>query len=50
MGEILTLLMPDDFDLVELETALSEAEACGASTAVRILEIIRWEYIAQIGA
>jgi len=50
MGEILTLLIPDDFDLVELEAALSEVEACGASTATRILEALRREYAAQIGA
>lgn len=50
MGEILTLLIPDDFDLVELEAALAEAEACGASIAIRILEAVRREYAAQIGA
>lgn len=49
-GEILVLPIPDDFDLVELEAALAEVEACGASTAVRILEAVRREYTAQIGA
>ncbi len=50
MGEILVLLVPDDFDLVELEAALAEAVACGASTATRILEAVRREYAAQVGA
>jgi len=46
---ILVLCVPGDFDLVELEAALSEAVACGASTATRIIETIRQEYASQIG-
>jgi len=47
--ECLTLLIPDDFDLVELEAAFAEAVSHEATAAMQVIGILLEKYAIQIG-